>query len=57
MPAYTALDLRLGWRPRKNVEVSVGGQNLLDRRHPEFNAAATRSEIERSIYAKVLWSY
>ena len=57
VPAYTALDLRLGWRLRKHVEVSVGGQNLLDRRHPEFNAAATRSEIERSFYAKVLWSY
>ncbi|HSV70790.1 MAG TPA: TonB-dependent receptor [Methylibium sp.] len=57
VPAYTALDLRLGWRPRKEVEVSIGGKNLLDRSHPEFMAAPTRSEVERSFYAKVLWSY
>jgi len=35
----------------------VGGLNLLDRRHPEFGTLPARSEIQRSFYAKALWSF
>jgi iron complex outermembrane receptor protein len=57
VPSYLALDGRLGWIPIKNLEISVSGFNLLDQRHPEFGAAPTRSEIERSVYARVLWNF
>ena len=40
VPAYTGLDVRIGWQPHKQLELSVGGLNLLDRRHPEFGTAA-----------------
>jgi outer membrane receptor protein involved in Fe transport len=49
VPGYIGLDVRLQWRPIKNVELAVVGQNLVDRRHPEFGAPATRQEIERSV--------
>ncbi len=58
VPSYTALDLRLGWSPSDNVEVSLVGQNLLDAQHPEFGITSpTRKEIERSVYAKVAWRF
>jgi iron complex outermembrane receptor protein len=54
---YFTLDLRLAWRPRPNVELSIVGQNLMDDQHPEFGAPATRQEIPRSIYGKVVWRF
>ena len=57
VPAYEEVELRVGWRPTPRLEISVVGQNLLDTSHPEFGTAASRHEIERSVYAKVLWLY
>ena len=57
VPSYVSLDLRLGWRPIANLEVAIVGQNLLDKRHPEFGAPATRQEIPRSIYGKLTWQF
>ncbi len=57
VPAWTALDLRLAWRPRSQVEISFVGTNLLDDRHPEFGDALTRHEVERSGAVKVTWSF
>jgi iron complex outermembrane recepter protein len=57
VPDYTELDLRLGWRPTTALDLSLIGQNLLDDRHAEFGAAATRREIERGVYARVVWTY
>jgi iron complex outermembrane recepter protein len=56
---YTRLDLRLGWRPKKNFELSIVGQNLLDRQHPEFGEGflVLPTEIERSVYAKATWRF
>ncbi|MBI3810618.1 MAG: TonB-dependent receptor [Nitrospirae bacterium] len=56
VPGYVALDMRLGWTVLKGVEVSLAGFNLLDRRHPEFGQDPTRSELDRTFYAKVLWN-
>jgi len=55
--SYVALDTRLGWTFMKGVELSLIGYNLLDHDHPEFGAAATRSELARAFYAKIVWSY
>jgi iron complex outermembrane receptor protein len=57
VPSYTALDLRLAWAPNERWEVSVAGQNLLDKQHPEFGTPASRQEIPRSVYGKVTWKY
>jgi len=58
---YVSLDARLAWRPRKNLELSVVGQNLLDDHHPEFGTnALVRAplvEIRRGIYGKVTWEF
>jgi iron complex outermembrane receptor protein len=56
VPSYTAVDLRYAWRVRNDLEISVTGTNLFDRRHPEFGSAAARSEIERGIFVKVKWT-
>jgi iron complex outermembrane receptor protein len=53
---YATVDLRLGWRPRENVELSIVGQNLAQRRHLEFvpEALATQpTEVERAVYGRI----
>lgn len=56
--AYTTLDLRLGWKPRRDLDLSLVGQNLLDRRHVEFSSDfAATSEIARSVYLKATWTF
>jgi iron complex outermembrane receptor protein len=53
VPSYTALDLRLGWHPNPQTELSITGQNLLGSGHGEFTDVATRTEVKRSVFAKV----
>ena len=36
IPGYDRLDIRLGWRPRSNLDVSLGVQNLLGGPHREI---------------------
>jgi iron complex outermembrane receptor protein len=56
VPRYTALDLRYALRLRPDLELSLTGQNLLERFHPEFGPVATRSEIERGFFLRLRWS-
>ena len=53
---YTALDVRLAWRPAAAVEWFLVVRNLLDPEHPEFGDPPIRSEIERSVFLGVRWS-
>jgi iron complex outermembrane receptor protein len=57
VPSYVELDVRLSWMPAKNLELSVVGQNLLDRQHPEFGFPGSRHEIQRGVFGKVTWRY
>jgi len=57
VPAYTALDARLGWKPAPWATLSLAVQNLLDSHHPEFGAAATRAEIARNVFARLALRY
>lgn len=57
VPAYTAVDARLAWRPTHDFELSIIGQNLLDRRHPEFGAVGARSEIGRRVGLRARWTF
>ncbi len=56
--SYVTADVRLAWRPCKNFEVAIVGQNLLQPQHPEFfestfGVAGRPAEVERSVYGKV----
>jgi iron complex outermembrane receptor protein len=59
VPAYTRLDLRIGWQPNADWEFSVSLENLLDDRHPEFAELTdiVPSQIPRQIYAQVTWRH
>jgi iron complex outermembrane receptor protein len=60
LPSYYSLDAHLGWKPVRNLEFSIGGQNLLDNRHLEFlpdfvNTAPT--VVKRSIFGSITVSF
>jgi iron complex outermembrane receptor protein len=55
VPSYTAVDARLGWRVSRELELSLLLQNLFDRSHPEFGAAANRVEFRRGAFINVVW--
>jgi len=57
VPAYGELDVRLGWQPSPELEVSIVGQNLLHDDHAEFGTLAERKEIERGVYGKIVWRF
>ena len=57
LPGYGELDLRVAWQPKRSLEFSVTGQNLLHDRHAEFGSPATRQEIGRSVYGKIVWRF
>jgi len=56
--SYLTLDVRLGWRPLPSLTVAVVGQNLLTDHHAEFGGGSSEpTEIERSVYGKVVWRW
>lgn len=57
VPDYTELDLHLSWHPVSALELRLSGQNLLDDQHPEYGSPATRGELQRSVFAEVIWSW
>jgi len=61
-PDYVTLDVRLGWKPLKNVEISLVGQNLLDPQHGEYTTpqdilSVAYTEVQRGIYMKIEWRF
>ena len=59
IPAYHNLDLKVAWRPNKQLEVAIVGKNLLNPQHLEFIPEPFGSpiEIERSLYAQLKWNF
>ena len=59
--SYVELDARLSWKPLKDLDVSLIGQNLLDKHHPEYKqsliAETGSSEIQRSVFVKIEWKF
>ena len=59
--SYFTLDARLGWKPTKDLELSLAGQNLLDDKHPEFTKPffinSIPAEVERGVYAKITYRF
>jgi iron complex outermembrane recepter protein len=54
VPAYTEMDLRIGWRATPTLDVSLNGHNLLHDAHGEFGPVG-RLLIERSVYLFITW--
>ncbi|MES2961051.1 MAG: TonB-dependent receptor [Pseudomonadota bacterium] len=59
IPSYFRFDTRLGYLPSRNLDLSVGIQNLLNQGHREFKAALynNQTEIGRTFYVKAVWQY
>jgi iron complex outermembrane receptor protein len=57
--SYTSLNARLGWRPRKDLELSLVGQNLQSDAHSEYVSEyfSVLTAVERSVYAKIRWDF
>lgn len=60
IPSYTEVDLRYAWKPVPSLELSLVGQNLFDRRHPEFTPdllPSQTTQVERGMYVKINWQF
>jgi iron complex outermembrane receptor protein len=55
IPAYTAVDARLAWRPDPAFELSLAGRNLTGG-HAEYGPLATRTEVERGVLLRLTWA-
>jgi iron complex outermembrane recepter protein len=60
VPSYITMDLRLAWRPQKQLEMAVVGQNLLQAYHWEFagnslNSPTYATEVPRGVYGTLTW--
>ena len=56
VPSYYSLDAHLGWRPVTRVEMSIGGQNLLNNWHFEFMPDFVNTSptvVKRSIFGSI----
>ena len=57
VPAYVAVDARVGWHVTDAFELSGGAQNIFDTQHPETGNPATRLEARRSVYLGARWRF
>jgi len=51
--AYTTVNLRAGWRVRRDLELSVTGENLFYGGHAEFTDPMTRTQFGQVVFFKV----
>jgi len=56
---YFTMDVRLGWNITPQIELSLVGQNLLDKTHLESvqEAFGRPTEIKRSFYGKLTYRF
>lgn len=56
---YFSLDMRLGWKPIKGLEVSLVGQNLLAEKRREYRSEilVLDTYIDRGMYGKLVWEF
>ncbi len=60
IPGYVVGDVRIGWRPNYNWEISIACQNLFNKEHQEFAPSFLGTQetlVETSVYAKVTFRY
>ena len=57
---YLNLDVRLGWKPLKTLDLSVVGRNLLHQRLQEFRPEFLQTQPSgtgREVYGKITWNF
>ncbi|HEX4584132.1 MAG TPA: TonB-dependent receptor [Burkholderiaceae bacterium] len=52
VPAYTAVDVRAGWKPWRELELSVTGRNLFSGGHPEITNTNTQTRFGQDVFFK-----
>jgi iron complex outermembrane recepter protein len=60
VPSYYSLDAHLGWRPVTSLELSIGGQNLLNNWHFEFMPDFVNTSptvVKRSIFGSITFKF
>ncbi|MDB6032669.1 MAG: ligand-gated TonB-dependent outer rane channel [Verrucomicrobiales bacterium] len=61
IPSYLVMDVHLGWRPNRNLELALVGQNLMAGRHREFEPSSLvptqQTAVQHSLYGKVTWRF
>ncbi|WP_052469926.1 TonB-dependent receptor plug domain-containing protein [Thiolapillus brandeum] len=59
VPGYTSMNIRFAWHPNEDLELSLVGRNLFDKRHLEFvgESYLMPTEIDRSFRAQVIWHF
>lgn len=60
IPSYQAVDLRVGWRPQRQLELSLAVDNLFDEAHVEYYneaAACLGEELDRRAFARFSWHF
>jgi iron complex outermembrane receptor protein len=59
VPSYTRVDIRFGWQLAERLDISVGGQNLLNPSHFEFGSGgfSTATQVGRIAYGKFTWRF
>jgi iron complex outermembrane receptor protein len=56
VPHYTELDLRIAWRVRAGLTLSIAGQNLLHGEHVEYGKPGpVRTALERQVFGRIDW--
>ncbi len=57
---YWDLEMRLAWRPIPDLELSLVGQHLLDKRRNEFGGRFVNTDqtsVERALYGRIEWRF
>ncbi len=57
VPGYLAIDLRIAWRPWRQLEASFSVQNAFDPSHAEWGSAVNRAELDRAFFFSLVWRH
>jgi iron complex outermembrane recepter protein len=63
VPSYISMDARLGWHPKKNLELAVVGQNLLNSHYMQYSSSTSidsftnATEVCRGVYGTITWRH
>ncbi len=58
IPSYMRLDMGLTWHASKDMDISIVGQNLLDKAHPECSDdSVIATEVQRGVFGKLTYRF
>ncbi|MBI4374208.1 MAG: TonB-dependent receptor [Deltaproteobacteria bacterium] len=54
---FVRVDLRLGWKPRSDLDLSVIGQNLLGKHVEAIPARIAPANVDRVVFGRLTWEF